>query len=56
MPRKATDFDDVACEAETNHTLPLVSVRTLLPLAQYVRARLSSALVKEADGTSRRPC
>jgi len=48
---EATGLDDAACEAGPNRDLPLVSVRTLLPLAEYVRARLSSAR-EEVDGTS----
>jgi hypothetical protein len=51
IARKATDLDDAACGAGPNRGLPLVSVRTLLPLAEYVRARLSSAR-EEVDGTS----
>jgi hypothetical protein len=51
IARKATDLDEAACEAGPNRDLPLVSVRCLLPLAEYVRARLSSAR-EEVDGTS----
>jgi len=51
IARKATDLDDAACEAKPNRDLPAVSVRTLLPLAEYVRARLSAAR-EEVDGTS----
>jgi len=51
IARKATDLDEAACEAGPNHDLPLVSVRTLLPLAEYVRARLSSTQ-EEVNGTS----
>jgi hypothetical protein len=51
IARKATDLDDAACGAGPNRGLPLVSVRTLLPLAEYVRARISSAR-EEVDGTS----
>ena len=51
IARKATDLDDAACEARPNRDLPAVSVRTLLPLAEYVRARLSAAR-EEVDGTS----
>jgi hypothetical protein len=51
IPREATGLDDAACEAGPNRDLPPVSVRTLLPLAEYVRARLSSAR-EEVDGTS----
>ena len=36
---------------EPNRDLPLVSVRTLLPLAEYVRTRLSAA-TKGVNGTS----
>jgi hypothetical protein len=43
VPQKATDLNVLACEAKPNRDLPLVSVRTLLPLAEYVRARLSTA-------------
>jgi hypothetical protein len=43
VPQKATDLNVSACEARPNRDLPLVSVRTLLPLAEYVRARLSAA-------------
>jgi len=50
IARKATDLDDAGCEAGPNRGLPPVSVRTLLPLAEYVRARLSSAQ-EEVDGT-----
>src|SRR6516165_6816632 len=41
IPQKATDLNVSACEARPNRDLPLVSVRTLIPLAEYVRARLS---------------
>jgi hypothetical protein len=51
IPQKATDLEDVACEITPNRDLPLVSVRTLLPLAEYVRARLSAAK-EEVDETS----
>jgi hypothetical protein len=51
IARKATDLDDAACEARPNRDLPAVSVRTLLPLAEYVQARLSAAR-EEVDGTS----
>ena len=51
IARKATDLDDAACETGPNRDLPPVSVRTLLPLAEYVRARLSSAR-EEVNGTS----
>ena len=40
-----------ACEVRPNRDLPLVSVRTLIPLAEYVRARLS-ALGERFDETS----
>ena len=43
VPQKATDLNVSACEATPNCDLPLVSVRTLIPLAEYVRARLISA-------------
>jgi len=42
VPQKATDLNVSACEAKPNRDLPLVSVRTLIPLAEYVRARLSA--------------
>ncbi len=45
-----TDRDDSACDDRRNHDLPMVSVRTLLPLAQYVRARLPDA-GERGDGT-----
>src|ERR1700731_847826 len=51
VPQKATDLSVSACEARPNRDLPLVSVRTLIPLAEYVRARLS-ALGKRFDETS----
>ena len=53
VPQKATDLNVSACEARPNRDLPLVSVRTLLPLAEYVRARLS-ALGERFDETSGR--
>jgi hypothetical protein len=43
VPQKATDLNVSACEARPNRDLPLVSVRTLLPLAEYVRATLSAS-------------
>jgi len=43
VPQKATDLEEAACEVRPNRDLPRVSVRTLLPLAEYVRARLSAA-------------
>jgi hypothetical protein len=43
IPQKATDLEEAACEVRPNRDLPLVSVRTLLPLAEYVRARLAAA-------------
>jgi len=43
VPQKATDLNVSACEARPNRDLPLVSVRTLIPLAEYVRARLSAS-------------
>lgn len=46
----ATDLTDSACGARPNHDLPLVSVRTLLPLANYVRSLLSD-LGERVDGT-----
>src|SRR5882762_814218 len=51
VPQKATGLDVSACEARPNRDLPLVSVRTLIPLAEYVRARLS-ALGERFDETS----
>src|SRR6267143_1830894 len=51
VPQKATGLDVSACEARPNRDLPLVSVRTLIPLAEYVRARLS-ALRERFDETS----
>ena len=51
IPQKATDLNVSACEARPNCDLPLVSVRTLIPLAEYVRARLS-ALRERFDETS----
>jgi len=45
------DFGEATCEVRPNRDLPLVSVRTLLPLAEYVRARLSAATAG-VDGTS----
>jgi hypothetical protein len=51
VPQKATDLNVSACEARPNRDLPRVSVRTLLPLAEYVRARLS-ALGERFDETS----
>src|SRR5712675_1875482 len=51
VPQKATDLNVSACEARPNRDLPLVSVRTLIPLAGYVRARLS-ALGERFDETS----
>ena len=50
VPEKATDLNDSACEARPNRDFPVVSVRTLLPLAEYVRARLSD-LSERVDGT-----
>ena len=57
IPQKATDLEDVACEVTPNRDLPLVSVRTLLPLAEYVRARLSAAKegVDETSGAAADP-
>jgi hypothetical protein len=49
LPRAATDLD-FACEARSNHALPRVSVRTLLPLARYVQALLCNPS-KIADGS-----
>jgi hypothetical protein len=43
VPQKATDLNVPACEARPNRGLPRVSVRTLLPLAEYVRATLSAS-------------
>ena len=43
IPQKATDLEETACEVQPNRDLPRVSVRTLLPLAEYVRTRLSAA-------------
>ena len=51
VPQKATDLNVSACETRPNRDLPLVSVRTLIPLAEYVRARLS-ALGERFDETS----
>src|ERR1700730_17455995 len=51
VPQKATDLDVSTCETRPNRDLPLVSVRTLIPLAEYVRARLS-ALGERFDETS----
>jgi hypothetical protein len=51
VPQKVTDLNVSACEARPNRDLPLVSVRTLIPLAEYVRARLS-ALGERFDETS----
>jgi hypothetical protein len=57
IPQKATDLEDAACETRPNRDLPLVSVRTLLPLAEYVRARLSAARegVDETSGPAADP-
>ena len=49
LRRVATDLD-FACEASSNHALPRVSVRTLLPLARYVQALLCNPS-KTADGS-----
>src|SRR5207302_9150236 len=43
-----TDLD-LACDARSNHALPRASVRTLLPLAQYIQALLCNP--KIADGS-----
>jgi hypothetical protein len=43
IPQQATDLEEAPCEVRPNRDLPPVSVRTLLPLAEYVRARLSVA-------------
>jgi hypothetical protein len=51
IAQKATDLEQAACEVGPNRDLPLVSVRTLLPLAEYVRTRLSAARAG-LDGTS----
>ena len=51
IPQKATDLEEAACRVEPNRDLPLVSVRTLLPLAEYVGTRLSAARAG-VDGTS----
>src|SRR5690242_5820185 len=51
IPQKATDLNVSACGARPNRDLPRVSVRTLIPLAEYVRARLS-ALGERFDETS----
>jgi hypothetical protein len=51
IPQKATNLEEAACEVQPNHGLPRVSVRTLLPLAEYVRTRLSAA-TKGINGTS----
>jgi hypothetical protein len=51
IPWEATGLNEAACKTGPNRDLPLVSVRSLLPLAEYVRARLSSAR-EEVDGTS----
>jgi hypothetical protein len=51
IAQKATDLKEAACEERPNRDLPLVSVRTLLPLAEYVRTRLSAARAG-VDGTS----
>jgi hypothetical protein len=57
IPQKATDLEDAAGEARPNRDLPRVSVRTLLPLAEYVRARLSAARegVDETSGAAADP-
>ncbi len=51
VPQKATDLNVSACEARPNRDLPLVSVRTLLPLAEYVRARLSASGERFDEGS-----
>src|SRR5271154_6869259 len=51
IPQEATDLNDPACDARANCDLPQVSVRTLRPLAEYARARLSAAR-EGVDGTS----
>ena len=51
VPQKATDLEEATCEVRPNRDLSRVSVRTLLPLAEYVRARLSAAGAG-VDGTS----
>src|SRR5258708_10386698 len=51
VPQQATDLNVSACEARAHRDLPLVSVRTLVPLPDYVRARLS-ALGERFDETS----
>ncbi len=57
IPQKATDLEEAACEVRPNRDLPLVSVRTLLPLAEYVQARLSAARagVDETSGLTADP-
>jgi hypothetical protein len=57
IPQKATDLEEAACGVRPNRDLPRVSVRTLLPLAQYVRARLSAAGagVDETSGLTANP-
>ena len=51
IPQRATDLEESACEVAPNRDLPLVSVRTLRPLAEYVRTRLSVA-TKGVNGSS----
>lgn len=48
VPRAATDLDS-GRESSSSHVLPRVSVRTLLPLMQYVRTLLSNP-PKVSDG------
>lgn len=52
VPRAATDLDGVR-ESLSSHALPCVSVRTLLPLMQYVRTLHSNPRVP--DGSPLRP-
>ena len=54
LQEAVTDRDDSACDKRRNHDLPMVSVRTLLPLAQYVRARLPDP-GERGDGTPGHP-
>ena len=53
VPRAATDLD-AAGESSSSHALPHVSVRTLLPLSQYVQTMLLNP-PKVRDGSLLRP-
>ena len=52
VPRQATNFEATNAAGDQAHLLPRISVRTILPLTQFVKHRLLSTEKKNDDPTT----